>query len=124
MSLAYFDDTATVYISCTDGWAVRIVDRVKVDCTYGETKDSAVIYIPIYSLRNMKFIDPGSWDPDNPETGKFTLRPGDRFTFRNSGRGGGTVISTSNVFTVREVEINTRGSHRMRHIKAKGDNEK
>ena len=121
MSLAYFDDVATVRIVSADyGNVTRQVERVKVDHVRSASGDTAVMYIPIYGVREIKYVDGSAWDESAPPAGAFTVRVGDLFTYRNTGRNGATAVSPPTVFEVTEVTVNTRGSHRMRHLKIRG----
>ena len=120
MSLAYFDDTARLYIKCDGSFAVRDVPRVKVDCSFGNDLDTATLYIPLSGVRDAFYVSPGDWDEEAPPSGGFTVRPGDGFTFRNTGRNGAPAVSSPGVFEITSVVVCSRGSRRMRHIKATG----
>ena len=121
MSLAYFDDTAEIKIvSAGYGTVTRMVERVKVDHLRKAGGDEAVMYVPLYNVRSIKYVDGSLWDESAPPAGAFTVRVGDAFTYRNTGRNGGTALRPQTVFTVTEVEVNVRGSHRMRHLKVRG----
>lgn len=123
MSIAYFDDTATLRIADSGGEIRRTVTRVKVDYTRGEKKDRAVMYIPLYHLRDMTFVSEKDWEDSGKLSGTFTVRPGDRFDYVNNGENGSTPTGSVSTLTVTEVKVNTRGSHRMRHIKVIGEKE-
>lgn len=118
MSIAYFDDEAKLYIRCGGGDAVRSVFFVKADHIRGAEKDTVTLYIPLYRVRDIKFVEPSAWDETHPPLDGFTLRPNDRFSYHNTGRRGSETLGESAVFTVKTVAFYTRGSMRMRHIKA------
>lgn len=120
MSLAYFDDVAVIFIKCGDTFIRRTVERVKVDYVKGEKEDTAVLYIPLYGCRSLHYTDESVFDESDPRSSEFTVRVGDKFDFYNTNRNGSTPIASVGRLTVTAVQINTRGSHRMRHIRAVG----
>ncbi len=121
MSLAYFDDTAEIRIeSAGYGTVTRTVERVKVDHLRKAGGDEAVMYVPLYNVRGIKYVDGSLWDESEPPAGAFTARVGDTFTYRNTGRNGATALAPRTVFKITEVAVNVRGSHRMRHLKIRG----
>ncbi|MBO4413168.1 MAG: hypothetical protein J5830_00535 [Clostridia bacterium] len=120
MSLAYFDDTARLRIKCGPSFAVRDVPRVKVDFTTGGEEDRATLYIPLSGVRDARYVSPSDWDEEAPPSDGFTVRPGDGFTFENTGRNGAPAVSSPGIFEITSVTVYTRGSRRMRHIKATG----
>ncbi len=120
MSLAYFDDVARLFIRGGGGFAVRDVPRVKADCVLGKDFDRVTLYIPHYGVRDEKYIPPSDWDGDAPPPGGFTVRTGDLFTFENTGRNGSVAVRSPGMFEITSVTVYTRGSRRMRHIRATG----
>ena len=121
MSVSPFRDTVTLwhYVGSGGGMYIRrVVSRVK--CTVTEKSGgggTAVLYIPIYGKREIRYVSPGYFSALVNIADTFTVSAGDRFVYGVSAAG----LPPSDALTAAAVTVRDSGSRRMRHIEVRGE---
>lgn len=119
MSKYLFSDSITLYTPDKDGFERQVITSVKAEVTDLEGGErEAVLYIPIYGKRFLKFVSSDS--RPYPSDCTFTVKDGQRIALGVCP----DPYPPSSAFFIEKTEYFFNGSKRMRHLRVYAHNTK